>query len=359
MTKLTWHNIHPHFRLNGTFYTVEDLPEIAHTLLKEGREFERPLGNFLLDWVSPQPHLEVFTSGSTGTPKKIVVQKTAMINSAVATGTYFNLHPGHTALLCLPCSGIAGKMMLVRALMLGLQLEYVKPSSTPLKHTQTFYDFAAMVPLQVQNSLEQLIQIKTLIVGGAPVSRSLKTDLYSVSTQVFETYGMTETLSHIAVKPLGQQMPGVFETLPGVKIAVDDRGCLVIQAPHLVKDKIITNDLVALIGDTRFRWLGRYDTIINSGGIKLVPEQVEEKLSSLIHSRFFVAGLPDEILGQQLVLLIENEQISPTQLLQDIKALPTIGLYEIPKKIFCVSAFAETRTGKIHRQKTLRQLNRS
>ena len=329
---------------------------MGYALVKEGQEFERPLGNFLLDWVAPQPHMEVATSGSTGKPKKIVVQKAAMVNSALATGAYFNLQAGNTALLCLPCASIAGKMMLVRAMVLGLHLDYVTPNTKPLQTLKQLYDFAAMVPLQVQNSLAQLAQINTLIIGGAPVSIPLQTALQRVPTRVFETYGMTETLTHIAVKPLGQQASGAFETLPGVTVSIDDRGCLVIHAPHIATDRIVTNDLVELLTNKQFTWLGRYDSIINSGGIKLVPEQLEKKLAPLISSRFFVAGLPDATLGQHLVLLVEDDQISTTQLLQSIKTLSTIHKYEVPKQIFCLASFAETQTGKVHRQKTLQLL---
>ena len=325
-------------------------------MIKEGQAFEQTIGDFLLAWASPQPYMEIFTSGSTGTPKKIVVQKEAMVHSARATGAYFDLQPSHTALLCLPCSGIAGKMMLVRAMMLGLHLDYIMPSSTPLQTLEQSYDFVAMVPLQVQNSLVQLDQINILIVGGAPVSPTLKVALQNISTRVFETYGMTETLTHIALKPLNQQTPDTFETLPGVAISTDDRGCLVIHAPHIAEGDVVTNDLVALVSDTRFRWLGRYDSIINSGGVKLLPEQIEAKLSTLIPSRFFVAGLPDTILGQRLVLLVESEPESPEPLLQNIKALETIHPYEVPKAVFFIPDFVETSTGKIHRVKTLQQL---
>lgn len=354
--KPSWQHIHPHCKLNGTPCTFETLSKIGQALVKEGETFERTIGDFLLDWAAPQPYVEVYTSGSTGKPKKIPLQKQAMVNSALATGAFFALQPTNTALLCLPCSGIAGKMMLVRALMLGLHLDYVTPSSSPLQYTQKHYDFVAMVPLQVQNTLAQLVQIKTLLVGGAPVGNTLQTALQRVPTQVFETYGMTETLTHIAVRKLGKHATEYFETLPHVNVTVDDRGCLVIHAPQLVKDNIVTNDVVAQLGDTRFKWLGRYDSIINSGGIKLLPEQIEEKLSPLIHARFFVASLPDKVLGQQLVLLVENEEVSSTQLLQNIKALNTISKYEVPKHIFLLKAFVETNTGKIHRQKTLQRL---
>ena len=353
MENPTWHNIHPNFRLNGIHYTIEDLLEIGYSLVKEGDSFEIPLGEFLSDWISKSPTLQVFTSGSTGKPKKIVLKKEQMVNSAMATGAYFKLKPGNSVLLCLPSSGIAGKMMLVRAMVLGLHLDYVEPSSTPMENSDKSYDFVAMVPLQVQSSLQQLDQIKTLIIGGASVDASLKEKLYNLPTQVYETYGMTETITHVAVKKLAKNAPDCFETLPGISISVDDRGCLIINVPSISDVEIVTNDLVELVDKSHFIWLGRYDSVINSGGIKLVPEQIEKKLNQLIQSRFFVAGLPDKILGQRLVLVVEDAECDKEDLLQRIKALQDMGKYEVPKGVFCVKSFIETKSKKVDRGKTL------
>ena len=351
-----WHSIHSQFRLNGISYDTEDLKEFGYSLIKEGEPFEVAIGNFLLDWTSSKSTLEVFTSGSTGKPKKIELLKEHMVNSALATGEYFQLKPNQTALLCLPCSGIAGKMMLVRAMVLGLHLDYVEPSSTPLLHSTKAYDFVAMVPLQVQNTLKGLPKIKTLIIGGAPVDSDLRKQLSKLSTHAFETYGMTETITHIAVKKIGTDSEHYFETLPNVHIAMDDRECLVINAPKISNTKIVTNDLVELVSETQFKWLGRFDSIINSGGIKLVPEQIEEKMAPIINSRFFVAGVPDESLGQKLVLVIEKSQVDAQELLLQIKKLKSIHKYEVPKKIYAVEPFIETKSGKVHRKKIMEQV---
>ena len=347
-----WHNIHPDFRLNGVAYDWDDLSEIGYSLVKEGNGYEIPMGDFLLDWASDRPTLEVFTSGSTGKPKKIVLRKEHMVNSALATGEYFKLQPKHSALLCLPFMGIAGKMMLVRAMVLGLHLDYVEPSSTPLKNNEKQYDFAAMVPLQVQNSLEQLPQIKTLIIGGAPVSPKLKVKLSTISTMAYETYGMTETITHVAVKRLEKDSDGYFKVLPDVKISVDSRDCLVIEAPKISDNPIKTNDVVERVSDTGFRWLGRFDNVINSGGVKLIPEQIEAKLSKIIPGRFFVTGLPDETLGEKLVLVIEGNIVSD-QLLYQVKLLKTLGRFEVPKEIKSIETFKETPSGKIDKKATL------
>ncbi len=352
----TWHNVHPDFRLNDISSNFEGLTEISQSLIKERKPFETIIGAFLLDWASDESTIKVHTSGSTGKPKTIVLKKEQMVNSALATGAYFQLEPKHKALLCLPCTGIAGKMMLVRAMILGLHLDYVEPSSTPFSNTDETYDFVAMVPLQVQNSLNDLFKVKKLIIGGAPVDSSLRNKLKTLSVEAYETYGMTETITHIAVKRIGDDSVNSFETLPNVSVTQDDRGCLVIDAPKISDQKVVTNDLVELISKTRFKWLGRYDSIINSGGIKLVPETIEEKLSSVIQSRFFVAGIPDKTLGQKMVLVVEGESTDGQELLQPIKKLKTLSKYEVPKKIYFVKSFEETVTQKVDRNKTLGQI---
>ena len=356
MENPTWHNIHPDFRLNGAKHSKGSLFELGDDLLKSGIPYQKSIGAFLQDWVSEQTTIKVQTSGSTGTPKTIVLKKEHMVNSALATGAYFDLQPEQKALLCLPCTGIAGKMMLVRAMVLGLQLDDVEPSSKPLQDKVQTYDFVAMVPLQVQSSLMQMHQVKQLIIGGAPVDSGLRSELTKLSVHAYETYGMTETITHIAVKRIAEELSNSFEVLPSISISQDERGCLVIDAPKISDKKIITNDLVELINENRFNWLGRYDSIINSGGIKLVPEMIEEKLSGLIRTRFFVAGLPDETLGQKLVLVVEGKPIVEQELLKDIKGLKDISKYEVPKAIYFVKAFKETSTQKVDRTKTLEEI---
>ncbi|WP_431123763.1 AMP-binding protein [Flagellimonas flava] len=372
MRNPSWHKIHPSFKLNGIHYACNELPEVGYSLIKEGVPFEKSIGDFLVEWGMETATVVVQTSGSTGTPKDIALKKEHMVNSALATGSYFNLEPGNSALLCLPCSSIAGKMMLVRAMVLGLELDYVEPSSMPLSGIRKTYDFSAMVPLQVGKSLVQLNQIKSLIIGGASVSFGLKEKLQTVSTTCYETYGMTETISHVAVKaiqnskfkiensgnPIVEQsnnrtiQQSNFSALPNITFSQDSRSCLVIEAPKISDELVVTNDIVELISKTEFQWLGRYDSVINSGGVKLIPEQIEKKLASLIPSRFFVAGIPDKTLGQKLVLVIEGEEKDSSELLQQIKSLEDLDKYEVPKDILCLSKFIETTSGKVDRLKT-------
>ncbi len=350
----TFKTIHPQFKLNGLTFSLNDLNEVGYSLIKEGEDFEIPIGIFLIDWIDDSDFIEVSTSGSTGIPKKIKLWKRQMVNSANATGSFFSLHAGNSALLCLPVDFIAGKMMLVRAMVLGLELDYVAPSSKPLEHTTKQYDFAAMIPLQLQNSLDRINQIHTLIVGGAQITDDLIENVQGKQTTVFETYGMTETITHIAAKKVNHTETAVyhFKTLPNCTISTDERSCLVINAPNISDELVVTNDVVRLISDSEFQWLGRYDSILNSGGIKLIPETIETKLRALIKDRFFVAGIPDKKLGQKLVLIIESSK-KKANLIQKIRELKTIEKFEIPKDIFYAEKFIMTKNGKIQRSKTL------
>ncbi len=345
---------HRDFRLNGRSFTHEDLKEVAYNFIKEGEPYEIKIGDFLTDWLNNSETLEVPTSGSTGIAKTILLQKSKMVNSAIATGVFFDLKAGDSALLCLPTDYIAGKMMLVRALVLGLHIWCVPPNSEPLVKNKRYYDFVAMIPLQLENSIDLLYPIKTLIVGGAAVSSSLQKRLQQSKTQIFETYGMTETITHIAVRRINgnaeEQRP--FRCLPNVNVSLDERACLIIEASQIVDGPIQTNDVVKLLSSTEFEWKGRYDHIINSGGIKLNPEQIEAKLVSYIDNRYLVIGVPDESLGQRLVLLVEGE-IDEKVLLEKISSLPSLTKFEKPKEVICLPNFSFTANGKVQRNLTV------
>ncbi|MDX1362637.1 MAG: AMP-binding protein [Arenibacter latericius] len=355
--------VHPRFKFNGKHYDFLELLELAYSLVKEGEEYEIAIGDFLLDWLDSSNTVYVSTSGSTGIPKIIPLQKKYMVNSALATGTFFKMQEGTKALHCLPTRFIAGKMMLVRAMVLGWDIHCVAPNSHPMEHAKGHYDFGAMVPLQVENSLTNISLIGTLIVGGAPMSGDLKSKLSCAFTKVYETYGMTETVTHIAAKGVNTFKNNssetnedlTFKALPQVNFTTDQRGCLVINAPHISDIDVVTNDMVDLISNTEFKWLGRYDNVINSGGIKLIPEQIETQLSSLIPNRFFVAGKVDASLGQKLILVVEGHEETAT-LLNNIKSLNTINKYQVPKEIYTLPKFIETGSGKVNRGETLRVL---
>ncbi len=370
---MAYHKIHPKFRFNGHAFNKEELKEVAYSLVKEGFPYEQQIGDFLMDWLNAKDHIAMRTSGSTGEPKTVLIQKEKMVNSALATADFFGLQPNDSALLCLPAEFVAGKMMLVRALVIGLHLDCIEPSSSPLAGIRKKYDFCGMVPLQVQNSLNDLEWIKIMIIGGAPLPAPVKEQLLDKTSHVYETYGMTETLSHVAVKrvnpfpgaidPVGPYEAGeetksekdCFRALRNISFSKDQRGCLIITAPEICDAPVVTNDLINLISDTAFEWLGRIDNVINSGGVKLIPEQIEVKIAPYLSGRFLVAGLPDRQLGQKLILIIEGceeDKIS----LHKIASIPGIGKYQIPKEIHYLKHFVETRNGKIQRNTTIQQI---
>ncbi|NHN27540.1 AMP-binding protein [Flavobacterium jejuense] len=342
---LTHKKIHNRFKLNGFHLNYEDMCRVAYSFIKEGDDYEKHIGNFLLEWLDDDLYIEVETSGTTGKPKLIRLEKQAMIQSALATGDYFNLEPGNKALLCLSAKYIAGKMMLVRAMILGLELDISTVDSNPLAFNDNKYDFAAMVPLQVENSLDKIKNTEKIIIGGAPVSKTLIEKLTKRKVNAFETYGMTETITHVAVKKIGTDS---FKTLPHINLSKDDRDCLVIHAPKILTEDVITNDVVNLVSEHEFQWLGRIDSVVNSGGVKLFPEQIETKLQDFITDRFFIASESDEKLGQKLILVIESKE---KEIAKNI--FNHLEKFEKPRSIYFVTKFVDTKTGKLNRKQTL------
>lgn len=339
MSKISFHKS---FQLDGSSFSSDQ------ELLNHVKDISNSMYVFLSDWFSPEDFVIVQTSGSTGKPKPIPLKKRFMQNSAKATGEFFNLSEKTTALLCLSTDYIAGKMMLVRALTLGWHIDMVAPTSEVKIEKE--YDFSAMVPLQLRNSLSQIPKIRKLIVGGGVVTDDLIQQIQRVPTEIFATYGMTETITHIAVKKINHCSNSVFyKVLPNITITKDSRNCLCIQAPNLSDEDIIrTNDVVDVISDSQFEWLGRYDNVINSGGIKLHPEQIETKLSKWIEERFFVTGVKDTLLGEKLILIIEGEKR-----FLSFDTIPSLSKYEYPKQVYFLPKFKETKTKKIQRKKTL------
>jgi O-succinylbenzoic acid--CoA ligase len=352
-----WKYIHPKFKLNGLPYQSDGLFEKANGLINRGAHYEISIGNFIQEWLDNNDYVVVKTSGSTGVSKNLVLSKQKMISSAKATDTFFKLPENTNALLCLPSNYIAGKMMLVRAMVLGWNLHVVAPGKNAISHDDTDYDFVAMVPYQVQYSLKSLNKIKKLIIGGAAISKKLNDQLQGVDTEVFATYGMTETISHIAVRRInGLAKSNNYTALPRVRFSLDKRNCLMIDAPEVSVEKVISNDVVKLISPTSFEYLGRIDDVVNSGGIKLFPEQIESKLASYIDRPFIIASEKNETLGERLILIIED---ATTQENSDFKeAFLSLSSYERPKKIYTFSKFPFTETGKIKRMELLKYLQK-
>ncbi len=303
---------------------------------------------FLKEWFSSSKDVVVQTSGSTGTPKKIAIPKQSFVESAKNTCEYFSLQPETNALLCIPVKYIGGKMMVIRAMVGGYNLWVDDPSSSPLKNNSRHIDFLAITPMQAANCLndspQELEQIKHILIGGGVVNSSFVNQIQSFSTQFYSTYGMTETVSHIALKKLnGPEKSTLFETLPTYSIDVNDDNCLVIYCPTLFSQPIETNDIVRL-SQGGFEWLGRKDNVINSGGIKVSPERIEEQIAKLFPSTlFYITSQQDEQLGEK-VLLVSQEKMEI-----DWEKI-AIEKYEIPKEQL-VRKIELTPTGKIKREK--------
>ncbi|GAB3700539.1 AMP-binding protein [Spirosoma flavus] len=324
-------------------------------------------------WLSGQTSFTLHTSGSTGTPKPIQLSRAQMRASALLTGRTLGLQAGDTSLVCLNIRYVAGVMMLVRGLELGLSMTIIEPSSNPLlafAPTDVSFDFTALVPLQLQTVLNEtpeklpiLNGMKAILVGGAATSPALEQALQVITAPVFATYGMTETVSHIALRRLnGPTATNVFTALEGVELGTDERNCLHIRSAATNFERIQTNDVVELLDATHFRLLGRADTIINSGGVKIQPEQVEQVISDVLHQaglswRVLVIGRPDDLLGQRITAVYEVADSAQTAAFKEDTVAQTIrqklGPYAVPKEsIFLRTTFAETATGKIDRKAT-------
>ena len=340
--------IHKDFKLNGkSFSDSLILLEFVKNTLSNHFYFLQELFN-------TSDFIKAFTSGSTGDPKPIQIEKTKMLYSAKATSLFFDLPAKTTALHCLSSDFIAGKMMWVRALSLGWDMDVVPVDANPLAHTKSNYDFAAMLPLQVQNSLEELPRIEQLIIGGAPISFDLEQELKKLSAAIYQTYGMTETITHIAVKQLVSKdktihFSNLYKALPGVSLGVDHRDCLLIDAPDVSDYKVVTNDVVRLINTNKFEWLGRFDNVINSGGVKLFPEKIEQKLKPFIAKEFIITSIPDDKFGEKLVLVVASE--NPIKGIENCFVAAKLAKFEIPKNVFYIQEFKKTSNGKIKRNK--------
>jgi O-succinylbenzoic acid--CoA ligase len=321
----------------------------------QNEAIEKDYLKFKSDW-DYNDSIEVFTSGSTGKPKKIFIPKEKMILSATKTIRFFNLQEGINALVCISLETIAGKMMLVRSLVGKWNLTIVEPTANPLLNIDENIDFVALVPLQLERILiespDKIQRIKTIIVGGAPVSNSLINLLKDNEMTVYQTFGMTETVSHIALRKIGKETDAFYKTVDGVEVS-DLDGNLLIHYPEMCDEPLRTNDLVKIISPKQFEWFGRSDFMINSGGLKLNPEKIEQKLSDLIPYLFFITGLNDDRLGQKLALVIENNS---NFIPEKVRFQSVLDKFEIPKVYINVKEFDRTKSGKINRIKTIQNI---
>ena len=307
---------------------------------------------FLEEWRDESSYMRVQTSGSTGAPKQMLVEKRRMLASARRTNDFLGLQPGDTALLCMSLDYIAGKMMVVRALERNLKLMRVEPSGHPLAVTQMGQSpcvtFAAMVPMQVYNSLQvaeervRLKEIRQLIIGGGAIDEALAEELKDFPHGVWSTYGMTETLSHIALRRLnGEAASEWYTPFPSVEVSLSEDGCLVIDAPEVCEERLVTNDIAELDGDGRFRILGRKDNVICSGGLKIQAEEVERQLHPHLREPYLITKRHDARLGEAMVLLTEGSVSEARQVCERI-----LTKYHQPRAYIHVDHIPLTETGK-------------
>ena len=338
--------VHASFRLNGKAYNRNTLAKAALQWHNASDEELQGLGLFLMDWLSDDDHIALQTSGSTGKPKEIQMPKMAMYASAVRTAAFFKLSEGNSALLCLPIRYIAGKMMLVRALVLGMHLDIFPPKTKlPIEKK---YDFAALIPLQANASFDLLGKIKTILIGGAPIPHDLRKRIFKSYKHCIETYGMTETLTHVATRTVSDPVLP-FRAMPGIGISTDKKGCLIIEVPHVPLSPIRTQDIVKLEDDTAFTLLGRRDWVINSGGMKIFPEALEDALTPFIKFPFFFTSVPDAELGEKLVLLVEAATTEKEAIMAIAQQYLGANKHHVPKAVFCTTALSYTSTGKLDR----------
>jgi O-succinylbenzoic acid--CoA ligase len=341
-------------RIQGQFYPKSLFFKGSNNPLPASLAQKDAIFEFLLIWFSAEPWVELQTSGSTGKPKKIKAEKKFLTASAKSTITALNLKPNNTAILALPVKFIAGKMMLIRAIEGNLNLFSVEPNAEP-----DIFDanFTALTPMQVSAILNSKLNKFTgkLIIGGGQLSQSLAKDLSEKNHfEAFETFGMTETYSHIALKKINANyLNEPFRAISGVEFTTNNENMLIIEAPHLGIKQLKTNDIITLIDNKTFIWKGRADFVVNSGGVKIQPEEAERELAKFINFPFFLAGLPNQILGQELVLFIQGDKtkIDTDKILLQVnesKVLP-VKL----KKIVVIINFVFTPTQKINRIQTI------
>jgi O-succinylbenzoic acid--CoA ligase len=350
------------FSLNGKIIQFKQV--LNHeSLLEDFSAFELDTLSFIKDWLTKKAQFAVKTSGSTGTPKTLIFERKQLLGSAQRTIETFGLKKGDRTLICLNPNFIAGKMMLVRGIEAELKMDIIEPSSNPLEKIdpEKQFEFVALFTNQIEKALqktpEKLDSIKTVLVGGATVFPTLESDLQKVKSQIYHSYATTETLSHLALRCVnGNKKSEIYQAMNGVSFDIDNRSCLVINDTLLGIRRLATNDIVELIDPNSFRWKGRIDNVVNSGGIKIHLEETEELIRQIlldnsIRENFCLVPKPDRALSQILVLLLESskDETQAAQLLKLIrKEMPK---YQAPREIVFVPKLHMTMTGKIDRIK--------
>lgn len=325
-------------------------------------EYLRQIQCFIDEYKKSEAIFTFQTSGSTGIKKNIIITKKQIKASAKATIKALDLQTNYTALLCLGLDFIAAKMMITRAIEANMNLIITKPTANLIAIiNRNKIDFAAFAPLQIEKiitsaGIEPLNKIEKIIIGGAAISNILLEKLKNSTSNIYQTFGMTETVSHIALRKInGENASKYYTVLPNIEIKTTFDNCLCVKGEVTNHKWIETTDIIQLIDYKTFDWLGRKDFIINSGGIKINPEELEAKIQPFVAFNFIISSLADDHLGQKLILVIEKEKsISDLNLNQLTNILPK---YEVPKQIYCLEKFPLTESGKINRLEIQKIIN--
>jgi O-succinylbenzoic acid--CoA ligase len=322
--------------------------------------WEKDVFRFILNWLSDSDSIFQYSSGTTGRSKKLHLLKRSMVRSAENTCSYLHLIKGQTAVSCLSMDYIAGKMMVVRCMVGGLNLQIVEPSGKPDLSGLKEVDFCAMVPIQVLNTFKgqnNLTVVKKLLIGGAEITPELESIVYRLPAEVYASYGMAETCSHVALRRLnGPDAQSAYHALPEVSLTMDDRGCLVIASSYL-PDQIVTNDLVEFTGHHAFKWLGRYDNLINTAGIKIVPEEMEARIAEKTGLESVLIGVPDKKLGQRPILVLEKKPDLSESIIKPLIEKLFPGNNQI-REIAWITEFPRNESYKLDRRKLAEMVSR-
>lgn len=344
-------------KINHRQYSQKELIDFCREKIEaeQTEKWELSIFEFILDWIDDRPFIDQKTSGTTGKPKLIKLEKRHMVYSALQTCKYFKIDQRKNCYLCIPVEYIGGKMMIVRAAVSGANLLYSKPSGHPFQEQKETLNYSAITPFQLQNSIADLAKRsgeETIIVGGGPVLPALERDISGLPPRIFSTYGMTETSSHIAVRRInGGKTEEAFRIIGSTTISSDDDHCLIIENPGLFEGMLRTKDVVEILDQNHFKWLGRKDNVINSGGVKHHPETLETELEQLIPGEFAISSLPHPALGEELVLVIEGDALPEKSKAELRKKLQShFHKLKIPRKILCVKEFPRTPNGKLLRK---------
>ncbi len=345
-------------KINGNSFDQNQLINVCKDYIALNRkDYYSEVYSFILKWFDDKDYIYLKTSGTTGSPKTISLKKIHLINSAIATSRYFGLDSSMNLLLCLPVTFIAGIMMIVRAFVNKCNLIIEEPKSNPFIDVNETIHFTAITPFQLFHSIDTIRskEIRNIIVGGSEISAYLEGKVSELKTNVYATYGMTETCSHVAIRSVNNPSNSdVYLAMDNITFSTDDQKCLIIHAPLISDNPIYTNDCVELIDKKRFRWLGRRDNIINSGGLKISPEWIEKKISTVLKYDYFISSIPDDALGEKVVLVVENSTIiNKDEEFLNLKNI--LSKYEMPKDIVYVDKIIRSENGKILRKETMKK----